>query len=246
MKDFGLFVAFDDDHLKQVPVFQSRLLGRGDDHERSGFVGNGMSSCSLARRNALLDGAVHYALARHGGGQLRSDCNGVAPAEMPGAGAGFTFDTARQAAITALLACEDLKDVVGGDVVPNRSDPAQWDHANTAYFSLLRQSEPGCGVRSLTVGGTFVVLNMLGTDAGGAQRLLVGADAGFDEALKQTLTAAHALAIGGNSVRRWSDILPPALGYAPFRIPPSGAPGPSHATTAVLVRIPAKMTAHSD
>lgn len=57
--DFGLFAAFDDDTLKQVPVFQSRLRRTG-----ASYPGNSMASNAQARRQALLAGALDYALGR--------------------------------------------------------------------------------------------------------------------------------------------------------------------------------------
>jgi hypothetical protein len=60
--DFGLFAAFDDDTLKQVPVFQSRLRRSGAAHDS--YPGNSMASNAQARRQALLAGALGYALGR--------------------------------------------------------------------------------------------------------------------------------------------------------------------------------------
>jgi hypothetical protein len=61
--DFGLFAAFDDDTLKQVPVFQSRLRRTGAAGGAS-YPGNSMASNAQARRQALLAGALGYALGR--------------------------------------------------------------------------------------------------------------------------------------------------------------------------------------
>lgn len=68
--DFGLFAAYDDDTLKQVPVFQSRLRRNGDTARRASLPGNSMASNAQARRQALLAGALDYALARAPGGDM--------------------------------------------------------------------------------------------------------------------------------------------------------------------------------
>lgn len=72
--DFGLFMGFDDDTLKQVPVFQSRVWRSGLAAGRTSYPGNSLVSNAQARRQALLAAALDYA-AQHApasGAQLSS------------------------------------------------------------------------------------------------------------------------------------------------------------------------------
>lgn len=59
--DFGLFSAFDDDTLKQVPVFQSSVWRSSGVAGRTTYPGNSLASNAQARRQALLAAALDYA-----------------------------------------------------------------------------------------------------------------------------------------------------------------------------------------
>jgi len=289
--DVGLFARYDDDTLKQVPVFQSRLR-RTDAAPAACYPGNSMATNAQARRRALLAGALDYALRRapgrdrlltsaqaahSGGAVVEADALvgnvgmadparhvsswlhavGVADARpylLPGAdlfgagvpgepalslpgtgaGAGFGADEARTGAVLSLVTRRGLQAVADGDIVPAAADPIGWPAEHAAYFELLRQAAPAAAAWTFTLDDTTVALIALDGAGSAGRRVLVGAGAHRDDAVREALTEALAVGADGASAFTWDDVLPPQLGYGPFGVPPAAGRGRAHGTLVAL------------
>lgn len=289
--DVGLFARYDDDTLKQVPVFQSRLR-RTDAAPAACYPGNSMATNAQARRRALLAGALDYALRRapgrdrlltsaqaahSGAAVVEADALagnvgladparhvsswlhavGVADARpyllpgvdlfgagvpgepvlsLPGtgAGAGFGADEARTGAVLALVTRRGLQAVADGDIVPAAADPAGWPAEHAAYFELLRQAAPDAAAWTFTLDDTTVALIALDGAGSAGRRVLVGAGAHGDDAVREALTEALAVGADGASACTWDDFLPPQLGYGPFGATPAAGRGRAHGTLVAL------------